>query len=683
MRFAFVAVLCASLLWACAAAPTPPDAERAPAASGVAVDNMDPSIRPQDDFYLHVNGGWLAHTEIPADRSRWGSFDTLRERSEQQILAIIDEAAEQAPSAEPGSDAQKVGDLFRSFMDTERIEALGVTPLSGLLADIDGLANAGDLVDHWAQTRKQVGASPLALFVSQDPGDSNRYVVQLTQSGLGLPDRDYYLTEDERSREIIARYRAYIEQLFDLAELPGGQAAAARIIALETALAEAQWSRVRNRDPVATYNLVSVEELTASVPGLAWSRHLAAADIPTEHQAAINVRQPDYLEALADIMADTPLSHWRDYHRFHLLRRAAPWLDDRFVEAHFDFNGRTLSGQPEMRPRHERARATVEGSLGFMVGRMYVERHFPPEADERMDAMVGNLLEAFAVMLDELEWMTDTTRAEAHTKLARFNTKIGQPDVWRDYDCLEIDAEDLFGNMLRSNACEYARNVERLGQPVDRDEWFMTPQTVNAYYSPAMTEIVFPAAILQPPFFDLSADPAVNYGAIGAVIGHEITHGFDDQGRRRDGEGNLRDWWTEEDEAEFNARAQRMIDQYDGYSPIEGMTINGALALGENIADLGGVRMAYKAWQRSLDGQEAPVIDGLTGEQRFFMGWAQIWRTLYRDEALRRQLITGPHSPGRYRVIGVLSNLPEFHAAFGVEPGDPMYRAPEERVEIW
>ncbi len=683
MLRAFAVMLGATFLWSCAATPEPSPSEPEPAASGIEMAYLDSSVRPQDDFYLHVNGGWLDRNEIPADRSRWGSFDTLRERAERQVLAIIEEAAEQAPYAEHGSDVQKVGDLYRAFMDTERIEALGAEPLRDPLAEIAALTSRDDLVSYWAQTRMQAGSAPLAAFVSQDPGDSSRYIVQLTQAGLGLPDRDYYLQEDEQSREIMTRYRGFIERLYELAGLPNGQAAAARIIALETALAEAQWSRVRNRDPVATYNLLPVADLAGDVPGVSWSAFFAAADIAAEHQDAINVRQPDYIEAVAEILAQTPLSHWQDYHRFHLMRSVAPLLSDDFVEAHFDFNGRVLSGQPEMRPREKRARGTVERHLGFMVGRKYVERHFPPEAAERMDAMVGNLLETFAVMLDELEWMTEPTRAEAHAKLERFNTKIGQPDVWRDYDCLEIAADDLMGNVLRSSACEYARMVGRLGQPVDRDEWFMTPQTVNAYYSPAMTEIVFPAAILQPPFFDVTADPAVNYGAIGAVIGHEITHGFDDQGRRRDGEGNLRDWWTTEDEEEFNRRAQRMVEQFDGYSPLEGMAINGALALGENIADLGGVRMAFKAWQRSLDGQEAPVIDGLTGEQRFFMGWAQIWRTLYREEALRRQLITGPHSPGRYRVIGIVSNLPEFHAAFGVEPGDPMYRAPEERVEIW
>lgn len=676
----FLAFLTAQLM-ACASTATRDPGPQL--GSGIALAELDHDVRPQDDFYRHVNGGWLERTAIPADRSRWGSFDELRERSEQQVLAIVQRSAETSPDAQKGSDTRKVGDLYRSFMDREQVNALGNEPLADALARIDAVNSQAELIAYWGTLQSRLGSSPVGLFVSQDPGDSSRYIPQLTQTGLGLPDRDYYLNDDERSREIISHYRVHIERLFDTAGLTGGAAAATRIIALEAAIAEGQWSRVQNRDRNATYNLMTLTEIEALAPRLAWSAFFTAAGIPTAHQDAINVRQPAYLAGLAELSYETPLSHWRDYHRFHLLRQAAPWLDDALVAEHFDFNGRILNGQPELRPLAKRGTALVERSLGFLVGRLYVDEHFPPEAAERMDVMVTNLREAFAEALDELEWMTDATRAEAHAKLARFNTKIGQPKVWRDYDCLDIDPADLLGNVGRSNRCEYQRRVDRLGQPVDRDEWFMTPQTVNAYYSPAMTEIVFPAAILQPPFFDVDADPAVNYGAIGAVIGHEITHGFDDQGRRVDGAGNLRDWWSPADEEQFNDRAQRMIDQYDSYSPIEGMHINGALALGENIADLGGVRIALAAWRRSLEGSEAAVIDGLTGEQRFFMGWAQIWRTLYRDEALRRHLITGPHSPGPYRVKGVLSNLPEFHAAFGVEPGDPMYRAADQRVEIW
>lgn len=673
-------LLAAVLLSACSSVQT--EASH-PLASGIKVADLDQNVRPQDDFYRHVNGGWLDRNSIPADRSRWGSFDELRERSEQQVLAIVRRAAAASPTAARHSETQKVGDLYRAFMDRDRINSLGSLPLTGALERIDALHSQPALVSYWGSLQSRPGTAPLGLFVSQDPGDSSRYIPQLTQSGLGLPDRDYYLETDPRSRDIIASYRAHITRMFELAGLPNAAAAAIRIIALETALAELQWSRVANRDRQATYNLMSLPDIEGLAPQLSWSSYFTAAGIPAAHQGAVNVRQPDYLAALGALSQEIPLGHWQDYHRFHLLRQAAPWLSDDLVAEHFAFSGRILSDQPEIRPLEKRAVALVESALGFMVGRMYVDAHFPPEAAERMNVMVTNLRAAFAEALNQVDWMTEATRSEAQAKLERFNTKIGQPEIWRDYDCLDIDATDLFGNVLSSQRCEYQRRVDRLGQPVDRDEWFMTPQTVNAYYSPAMTEIVFPAAILQPPFFDVDADPAVNYGAIGAVIGHEITHGFDDQGRRVDGEGNLRDWWSPEDEERFMARAQRMIDQYDAYTPLEGMNINGELALGENIADLGGVRIALAAWRRSLDGSEAAVIDGLSGEQRFFMGWAQIWRTLYRDEALRRHLITGPHSPGPYRVKGVLSNLPEFHQAFAVEPGDPMYRPPEQRVKIW
>ncbi len=687
MRLMICSLGAAALLLACASTPeSAPESANAPSLhSGIDVENLDPETRPQDDFYQYINGGWLASNTIPADRSRWGTFDTLREAAEAQVLVLIEDAAAEAESgaAEVGSDSQKIGDLYRSYMDTERVEALGAAPLAPLLAEIDAVNSTDALIALWGDASRQQTSAPIAPFIGQDPGDSSRYIVQLTQSGLGLPDRDYYLGDDARSREIVRAYRDHIERMFELAGLDNGTGAAARIIALEGRLAEAHWSRVRNRDRTATYNPHDPDALARLAPAIDWQRYLAAADLDPADVDVINVRQPDYLAALGEVIDDVPLSHWQDYHRFHLIRRSAPWLSEAFEEERFDFYGRTLSGQPEMRPRERRGMGLVESALGFMVGRLYVDAHFPPDAAARMDEMVTNLLAAFAQSIDDLDWMSDETRVEAHAKLARFNTKIGAPTQDRDYDCVEVRADDLFGNVLRSDACEHARQVERLGGPVDREEWFITPQTVNAYYSPAMNEIVFPAAILQPPFFDVNADPAVNYGAIGAVIGHEITHGFDDQGRRMDGDGNLRDWWTEQDAERFSAQADAMVAQYDAFRPLEDMNINGALALGENIADLGGLSVAYRAWRRSLDGEASPVLDGFTGEQRLFAGWGQIWRTLYREEALRRHLITGPHAPGRYRVLGIVSNLPEFHQAFDVEPGDPMYRSPEERIRIW
>ncbi len=687
MTARLIATACMATLLAACGEPPPPAAGTTDAAAtppplglGVDRDNMSGDVRPQDDFFEFVNGGWLAEAEIPGDRSRWGSFDELAEAAEQQVLAIVTEAAADA-DAPAGADRRKIGDLFNAFMDEATIEARGLEPLDELMTAIDALDSHAALAAFWGNSRRSATGAPVAFSVGQDQGQTDRYITQVGQSGLGLPDREFYLGEDERSQTLLARYRTHVARMLELAGHAAPEDAAARIVALETRIAEAHWTRVQNRDRTLTYNLLPFDELPALAPGFDWSGWLAAGDVSGIDE--IVVRQPDYLTALATLQADTPIADWQDYHRFHLLRSHAGYLPAAFVEENFDFYGRTLNGQPDMRPREKRAVALVQRLLGFAVGQEYVARHFQPEAKARMDAMVANIKVAFGEAIDELDWMTEATKEEARAKLARFNTKIGYPDVWRDYDCLEIDASDLVGNVQRGRACEHTRNIERLGQPVDRDEWFMTPQTVNAYYSSTMNEIVFPAAILQPPFFNVDADDAVNYGAIGAVIGHEITHGFDDQGRRSDGEGNLRDWWTEEDEAQFRARAQRMIDQYNTFEPVEGMTINGALSLGENIADLGGLTVAYRAYQLSLGGQAAPVIDGFTGSQRVFLGWGQVWRIVYREEALRRQLMTGPHSPGRYRVIGVLSNMPEFYAAFGVEPGDGMYRAEDVRVKIW
>ncbi len=679
--------LCVATLITCVCAcaePPAPDtshvATQPMPALGLDPAHMDPNVRPQDDFFTYVNGGWLQSSTIPGDRSRWGSFDELTERAEADVLAILTEAAADTAAAED-SDTRKIGDLFRAFMDEATIESRALAPLSDALAEIDALDSHAALGAHWGKSRPTRNTAPVSFSVGQDQAQSDRYITIIAQSGLGLPDREYYLARDERSRLLLARYQAHITELFMLAGLPEPGPAARRVVELETRIAEAHWTRVRNRDRSATYNRMTLTELTAMAPGLDWPAYLAAGDL--DQIDTLVVRQPDYLQSLAQWHEEVPLAHWQDYHRYHLLRSFAPYLPKAFAEAHFDFFSRTLNGQPEMRARERRAVATVQGVLGFMVGKLYVQRHYEAEAQARMDAMVANLRRAFAEAIDELDWMTEDTRREAQAKLALFNTKIGYPEVWRDYDCVRIDAGDLIGNLRRSAACEHERNVARLGQPVDRDEWFITPQTVNAYYAPSMNEIVFPAAILQPPFFNVEADDAINYGAIGAVIGHEITHGFDDQGRRSDGQGNLRDWWTAEDAEQFSARAQLMIDQYNAYEPIEGMNINGALALGENIADLGGLRVAYRAYQLSLDGQSAPVIDGFSGSQRFFLGYGQIWRINYREEALRRQLMTGPHSPGPFRVRGVLANMPEFYAAFGVEPGDAMYRPQEQRVRIW
>ncbi|MDP4537927.1 M13 family metallopeptidase [Alkalimonas collagenimarina] len=647
--------------------------------SGIELENLDRTVEPQQNFFRFVNGQWLERTEIPADRARWGSFDELREAAEQQVLTIIQELA--ATPQEQDSEGQKIADLFRSYLDTDTIERLGLTPLQSHFAAIDALESHTDLTTLWGQWQSIRTGTPLVVFVGQDQRQSDQYITATSQSGLGLPDRDYYLKDDERSLKLLEEYQAMIAQFWQLAGWDEGDKAAETIVAIERQLAEIQWSRVQNRDRNATYNKMTLAELAEAAPGMDWSSLFQAAELGDID--ALVVRQPSYFSAFAELQQQISIADWQQYLRFHLLRGNASMLPAAFDEASFNFYGKTLSGQQEQRSREKRAVNTTERMLGFLIGKEYVARHFQPEAKERMDELVQNLKVAFKEAIDQLEWMSDDTKVEAQAKLASFNTKIGYPDVWRDYDCLTIAADDLIGNARRSAECEYERMIARLGQPVNRDEWGMTPQTVNAYYSSTMNEIVFPAAILQPPFFDVNADDALNYGAIGGVIGHEITHGFDDQGRRSDGEGNLRDWWTESDERQFSERAQRMIDQYSAFNPIDDLYLQGALGLGENIADLGGLTVSYRAYQNSLEGQPAPVIDGFTGEQRFFMGWGQIWRIKFRDEALRQQVITGPHSPGKYRVLGTLSNMPEFYQAFDVQPGDGMYREEDVRVKIW
>lgn len=680
-----VALAVSLALTGCGGDPTPTTQDvaatqaQAALSSGIELENLDRTVAPQQNFFRFVNGQWLERTEIPADRARWGSFDELREAAEQQVLTIIQELAT-TPQAD-GSEGQKIADLFRSYLDTDTIEALGLTPLQPHLTAINALESHADLATLWGQWQSIRTGTPLVVFVGQDQRQSDQYITATSQSGLGLPDRDYYLKDDERSLKLLEAYQAMIGQFWQLAGWDEGDKAAETIVAIERQLAEIQWSRVQNRDRNATYNKMTLAELAEAAPGMDWSSLFQAAELGDID--ALVVRQPSYFSAFAELQQQISIADWQQYLRFHLLRGNASMLPAAFDEASFNFYGKTLSGQQEQRSREKRAVNTTERMLGFLIGKEYVARHFQPEAKERMDELVQNLKVAFKEAIDQLEWMSDDTKVEAQAKLASFNTKIGYPDVWRDYDCLTIAADDLIGNARRSAECEYERMIARLGQPVNRDEWGMTPQTVNAYYSSTMNEIVFPAAILQPPFFDVNADDALNYGAIGGVIGHEITHGFDDQGRRSDGEGNLRDWWTEEDERQFSERAQRMIDQYSAFNPIDDLYLQGALGLGENIADLGGLTVSYRAYQNSLEGQPAPVIDGFTGEQRFFMGWGQIWRIKFRDEALRQQVITGPHSPGKYRVLGTLSNMPEFYDAFDVQPGDGMYREEDVRVKIW
>jgi putative endopeptidase len=642
--------------------------------------NFDTSVRPQDDFYQFANGTWLANTPIPGDRPSFGSFDDLRQQSEAALHALLEDAAADRRHAQ-GSDLQKVADFYRSHLDSARIESLGVEPLRAELDRIAGIRDRAALPGLFAHLQRIRVQTPFGFFVGQDQRQSDRYIGSISQSGIGLPERDYYSRPEESFDRTRTAYLRYIETMLAEAGVADASAVARSVMALETEIAQAHWDRVRNRDREATYNLMTAAELQALTPSFDWAAFLAASG--GDASPGIVVRQPDYLEAMARLIEDTPLDTWRHYLTFKLVDSYAGVLPGAFGQAAFDFRGRVLAGLDEAPPRWKRAVGATEGALGEVAGRMYVERHFSPEAKERMQELVDNLLVAFRQGIDELEWMGPETRVEAQAKLAKFNVKIGYPDEWRDYSALDVRDGDAAGNQMRAARFGYDRMVDRLGQPIARGEWGMTPQTVNAYYSSTMNEIVFPAAILQPPFFNLDADDAVNYGAIGGVIGHEISHGFDDQGSRSDGDGNLRDWWTEEDQRAFAERTGRLADQYSGYCPMEGLCVNGRVSLGENIGDLSGLTVAYRAYQLSLGGEEAPVIDGFTGDQRFFLGWAQIWRINYREEALRQRVMVGPHSPNMYRVNGVMVNMPEFYEAFDVRPGDALYVAPEERVKIW
>jgi len=646
---------------------------------GIDTTAIDRSVRPQDDFNRFVNGRWIERAVIPADRSRWGAFDELRQASEEAVREILEEAAQ--ARAATGTELQKIGDLYASVMDTARIESLGIRPLEALLAQIDEIGTVEAIPVALGRLQRSGIRGPFSAGVGQDQKDSDTYIVSIGQAGLGLPDRDYYLLEGDTYREIRDAYVSYLTRLFALAERDDAEGAARRILDFETRLATHQWDRARNRDRDETYNRMNVAALGILSPSLDWRAYLDAAGLSEADD--VIVRQPDYLQALDPLLASTPIETWKEYLASRLLDSFALALPRDFVRARFDFRELTLEGVPEERPRWRLAVSIVEGALGEALGKVYVERHFRPDAKERMDQLVRNLRAAFREGIDELEWMSSDTKRAAHEKLERFTVKIGYPDEWRDYSDLEIRREDLFGNMVRAQAFAYDDMAGRLGEPVDRQRWGMTPQTVNAYYNSVNNEIVFPAAILQPPFFNVQADDAVNYGGIGAVIGHEISHGFDDQGRKSDGDGNLRDWWTDADAAAFQGLASRLSDQYEAYTPLDGMSINGALTLGENIGDLSGLAVAYRAYRISLGDRPAPVIDGYTGDQRFFMGWTQVWRQKVRPEALRQQLLTDPHSPGEYRSFVPLTNMDAFYQAFDLGPGDGMYRPREERVQIW
>ena len=656
--------------------------DRVPQVPGIDTSGMDLSVRPQDDFFRYVNGKWADNVPIPADQSGYGTFAILRERAQERVRNIIEE--EGRKQSAPGSTSQKVGDLYKSYMDDARIEALGITPLSGELAAIDRIKDSRDLPAAFAHAARIGVRLPFSVNVGADQRNSDQTIVQVGQSGLGMPDADYYKRTDGKFPDTRKAYTTYIARLFALANQPDPEGAAARILSLETRIAGKHWDRARNRDRNATYNKMEVSSLQASTPHFDWQSYLAALPAGAkDHVKEVIVRQPDYMTAIDAIIADTPVETWKEYLRFGLISAYADDLSAPFADSQFEFNGRVLAGRQQQQPRWRRGVTEVEQALGEPVGKLYVEKYFKPEAKARMDALIRNLLAAFKVGIEELEWMSPQTKREAQAKLAKYRLKIAYPDQWRDYSGLEVKAGDHAGNQMRLRAFQNDDAWARLGKPVERWRWGFTPQTVNASYSATNNEITFPAGILQPPFFDMDADDAINYGAIGAVIGHEISHGFDDQGRKSDGDGNLRDWWTADDARKFEERATKLGAQYESYNPLPGMKINGRQTMGENIGDLSGIAVAYRAYKISLNGKPAPVIGGFTGDQRFFLGYGQIWRFKSRDEALRNQLLTDAHSPGQYRAFVPLTNIDAFYAAFNLKPGDKLYRAPEDRVKIW
>jgi len=651
--------------------------------SGILPGHRDESVRPQDDLFGFANGTWVRETQIPGDRGRYGTFDLLREQSDERVRSIIEQAAADT-TAEPGSPARKVGDLYRSFMDTERVETLGRTPVDGVLREIAAATDPTTLFALLGRLQREGLPGAIEFYVAPDARSPEEYVLYLTQSGLGMPDESYY--RDERHEAVRTAYLPHVARMLELAGIGDGSTGedspAARVVALETRLAGDHWDNVATRDAVRSYNPHTRAELEARAPHLPWAAWVDGLGAEAAFDRVV-VGQPSFLEGLSTAVEEVDLADWRHWLAFHVVEATAPLLSSEFVDAQFDFTGRVVSGLPENKERWKRGVGLVEGSIGEAVGQLYAAQYFPPEAKERMLQLVANLVEAFRRSFEGLDWMGPQTREQALAKLDAFTPKVGYPDRWRDYSALAID-DDLVGNVRRASEFEVARQLAKLGGPIDRDEWLMLPQTVNAYYHPMLNEIVFPAGILQPPFFDLEADDAVNYGGIGAVIGHEIGHGFDDQGSRYDARGELRDWWTEEDRARFDERTQALIAQFSELSPLAAPEekVNGALTVGENIGDLGGLAIGYSAYRIATEGAEPPELDGFTGPQRFFLGWAQVWSGKARPEEARRLLAIDPHSPMELRANAV-RNCDEFHEAFGVTEGDGMWLDPAERVHIF
>jgi predicted metalloendopeptidase len=677
------AALCLTFAGACSTAPpTPagPAPAPKPVISGIDRSTFDQTVRPQDDLFEHVSGAWLKKTDIPSDKASYGSFDILFDKSQADLKAIV-EAAAKSPNKAPGSDAQKIGDFYDSFMNEAKAEELGLTPLNAELAAIDAIKTKSDLATHFGRFFKLNLINPMIGYVEGDAKNPKENILYVYQGGLGLPDRDYYFQADPRLKEYREKYVAFVTAILKMAGDAAAERNAKDIFDLETRLARAHWTNVENRDSIKTYNKVAVADLPRQFPGLdwtAWTTELGVNAVPN-----VIVSQPSYLKALAATVNEVPIDRWKPYLKASLINGFAPFLSKQYVDAEFGFYRTTLAGVKDQQPRWKRAVNTLNGSLGEMLGKLYIEKHFTPQAKTSITRLVANLREAYRTSIDALEWMGPETKKKAQEKLARFTPKVGYPNKWRDYSKVQITKYDLVGNVINAFQNENSYQLGKAGKPVDPEEWGMTPQTINAYYNPVRNEIVFPAAILQAPFFNPDADDAVNYGAIGAVIGHEMGHGFDDQGRQFDADGALRDWWTKEDAAEYAKRTKMLVEQFNQFEALPGLKVNGELTLGENIADLTGLVISHRAYQIALGGKPGPEMDGLKADQRFYAGWSQAWRGKMRDDAMRQQVMTNPHSPDRFRANGPLRNVPDFYAAFGVNEGDKLFLPPDKRVKIW
>lgn len=647
--------------------------------SGVTISNMDTLVNPGDNFDAYVNGTWVKKNKIPAHKTSYGAFDILYDQSQKDVKAIIEEASK--GSFAEGSDEQKIGDYYNSFMNRKDRDAKGTAPIQPELKNIDAIANYSDLAAYFGKSNRTGISVPFSVVVTEDFKNPKQYTLMTWQGGLGLPEREYYLQTDAKMVETRTKYVAHIEKMLQLVGLPNPAQSATKIMALETALATKHMKKEETRNTAKLYNKYNAADLKTLMADFDWNAMLKNAGIDKEKTIVIS--QIEYTKSLNNIIKNTPLDTWKTYLKWSLINSTANYLSTNLDKQNFDFYGKTLYGTEAQEEDWKRGVSSVNDGLGEIVGKVYVKKHFSPEAKERMTAMVKNLLKAYAESIKKLDWMSENTKKEALAKVDKFMIKIGYPDKWRDYSALKVAKNDLYGNVQRSREFEYNRMLNKLGKPVDRTEWGMTPQTVNAYYNPTLNEIVFPAAILQPPFFNLKADDAVNYGGIGAVIGHEIGHGFDDQGSTFDGEGVMRNWWTPQDLTAFQAKTKSLVDQYSAFKVFPDLNLNGEFTLGENIGDLGGLSIAIKAYKLSLNGKEAPVMDGFSGIQRVFLGWGQVWMDKSREKAIRNQIASDPHSPAKFRINAVVRNVPEFYEAFKIKPTDSLYLAADKRVKIW